>query len=147
MFNRFFLAAAVLAAFFVVSLPPLSWGQPKTIYVFVNKDVPDQALASPQLKNIYLGKKDKWNNNQNITCTTLHSGQCQETFIQQYVKKSQFQYQNYWKKQIFTGMGQPPRAFDSPDQMVDFVSRTTGAIGYSCIPPDTNKVKLLTVNP
>ncbi len=119
--------------------------QSETIYVFANKNVADSALSQADIQNIYLGKKDKWDNNQGINFTALSQGNCYEAFIREFVGRTPFQFQNYWKKQIFTGKGQPPRGFDSVTELVDYVSRTTGAIGFSCTPPDTGKVKVLTI--
>jgi ABC-type phosphate transport system substrate-binding protein len=133
----------VIIAFALVN--PVS-AQPETIYVFANINVPDSALAQGEIQNIYLGKKDKWSDNQKINFTALSSGQCHEAFIKQYVKRTDFQFQNYWKQQIFTGKGQPPRGFASEAELIDYVSRTAGAIGYSCTMPDTGKVKMLTIN-
>jgi ABC-type phosphate transport system substrate-binding protein len=122
------------------------WVKAETVYVFANLNVPDSALTRNEVQNIYLGKKDKWEDNQKINFSALNNGACQETFIKEYVERSTFQFQNYWKKQIFTGKGQPPRGFDSDADIIDYVSRTSGAIGYSCTPPDTGKVKILTIN-
>lgn len=132
-----------LTAFFTAD--PVS-AQPETMYVFVNVNVPDNTLTQSDLQNIYLGKKEKWGNSQSINFTALNSGTCQENFIKQFVERTPFQFQNYWKKQIFTGKGQPPRGFDSETSLIDYVSRTSGAIGYSCSPPDSGKVKILTIN-
>lgn len=115
------------------------------IYVFANPNVGDSVLTPSDIQNIYLGKKDKWRDNQGINFTALSDGECYEAFIRQFVERTPFQFQNYWKKQIFTGKGQPPRGFDSPDELVDYVSRTSGAIGFSCTPPDTGRVKILTI--
>lgn len=119
--------------------------QSETIYIFANKNVTDSSLSQADIQNIYLGKKDKWDNNQGINFTALSQGDCYETFIRQLVGRTPFQFQNYWKKQIFTGKGQPPRGFDAHDELVDYVSRTPGAIGFSCTPPDTGRVKILTI--
>lgn len=120
--------------------------QSETIFVIANPNVPDSTLTQSELQNIYLGKKDKWSDNQKINFTDLSSGPCHEAFIQQYVNRTDFQFQNYWKKQIFTGQGQPPRGFDAEADLIDYVSRTSGAIGFTCTQPDAGKVKILTVN-
>ena len=116
-----------------------------TIYVFANLNVADRVLTQPDLQKIYLGKKVKWADKQGINFTALSSGTCLETFIKEYVKKTPFQFQNYWKKQIFTGKGQPPRGFDNEAELVDYVSRTSGAIGFSCTQPDITMVKILSI--
>ena len=119
--------------------------QSETVYVFANRNVADNTLSKADIQNIYLGKKDKWENNQGINFTALSEGKCYESFIREFVGRTTFQFQNYWKKQIFTGKGQPPRGFDSHGELVDYVSRTPGAIGFSCTTPDSTKVKILTI--
>ena len=140
LFPLFF--AAMIA--FVPAGPAMA--EPETIYVFVNNNVPDSELTRMEIQNIYLGRKDRWSDNQRIIFTTLGQGRCQEAFISQYVQRTSTQFDNYWKRQIFTGQGQPPRSFASESDLIDHVSRTTGAVGYSCTPPDTGKVKVLTIN-
>ena len=143
--KRIFWLSTVCMAFSALMMAAPIAAQTETIYVFTNVNVADNYLSQADLQNIYLGKKDKWSNNQAINFTALNDGQCYESFIRQFVERTPFQFQNYWKKQIFTGKGQPPRGFDSPSELVDYVSRTSGAVGFSCTPPDTAKVKLLTI--
>ncbi|MFZ5562532.1 MAG: hypothetical protein ACOZBW_00655 [Thermodesulfobacteriota bacterium] len=126
------------------------WGLPglsraDTVFVFANADVADGTLTQMEMQNIYLGKKDKWSDNRKINFAALNSGTCHDEFLKQHVARTDFQFQNYWKKQIFTGQGQPPKAFGSEADLIDYVSRTSGAIGYSCTAPDKGKVKIMTV--
>lgn len=130
------------AAFTLIN--PVS-AQSETIYVFANLNVADRVLTQPDLQKIYLGKKNKWIDNQGINFTALSNGTCLETFIKKFVKKSPFQFQNYWKKQIFTGKGRPPLEFETDADLIDYVSRTSGAIGYSCTQPDITMVKILSI--
>ena len=142
---RAFCLAIVCAVMTVFVYADSAPAESQTVFVFVNKGVPDNAVSQTEIQNIYLGRKDRWSDNQKIAFTSLTDGLCHESFIRHYVNRTTFQFQNFWKKQIFTGKGQPPRSFGSDAALVDYVSRTTGAIGYSCSPPDTGKVKLLSV--
>ncbi len=146
MMQRFFLIFLLFIAMTFIFAPNALYAQPETIYVFANMNVQDSVLSQADIQSIYLGKKDKWTNNQGINFTALGNGTCHDAFIRKFVGRTPFQFQNYWKKQIFTGKGQPPRAFDSDAEVVDYVSRTSGAIGFSCTPPDSSKVKVLTIN-
>ncbi|ABW67800.1 hypothetical protein [Desulfosudis oleivorans] len=143
--HRTLLLPALLAAIvgFAVFCPVPA--QAETVYVVANINVSDSSLTQTEIQNIYLGKKDKWNDNQKINFTALAGGPCHETFLKQHVGRSDFQFQNYWKKQIFTGQGQPPKSFASDAELIDYVSKTSGAIGYTCAPPDTEKIKTVTV--
>lgn len=145
MMKKFFLLSLIVAAIITPAVMHPAPAHAETVYVFVNAGVPDGALTQTEIQNIYLGKKDKWNDNQKINFTALSSGPCLEAFLKQHVARTDFQFQNYWKKQIFTGQGQPPRAFASDAELIDYVSRTSGAIGYSCTQPAPGKVKMLTI--
>jgi ABC-type phosphate transport system substrate-binding protein len=143
---RFLLLSFFFAVMVSSGLIHSAWAQTQTIYVIANMDVQDSALSRTDIQNIYLGKKTKWGNNQGINFTALGGGSCHEAFVKEYVGRTDFQFQNYWKKQIFTGNGQPPRSFNSEAELIDYVSRTSGAIGYSCVPPAGGNVKTLTIN-
>lgn len=145
--RRVFLLLFLFATIAALASPVNSVSaQSGTIYVIANMNVPDNALTRNDIQDIYLGKKDKWSDSQKINVTDLNSEQCHKEFVQHYVKKTDIQFQNYWKRQIFIGQGQPPRGFSSDADLIDFVSRTSGAIGYSCTKPDAGKVKILTIN-
>ncbi len=116
------------------------------MFVFTNKAVPDNTLSQTELKNIFLGKKVRWADNQRVDCVMLKDATCQEAFLNQHIRKTPFQFNNYWKKQIFTGKGQPPQTFDSQQALIDYVSQTSGAVGYSCTRPDTTKVNVIQIN-
>ena len=39
----------------------------------------------------------------------------------------------------------PPLEFETDADLIDYVSRTSGAIGYSCTQPDITMVKILSI--
>ncbi len=144
--KHFVFGLAVMAAFALITGGAVNSAVAEEIFVFTNKAVPDSSISQAELKNIFLGKKVRWADNQRIDCVAQKDTSCHESFLQQYIQKNPFQFNNYWKKQIFTGKGQPPRTFASEQELIDYVSRTSGAIGYSCSRPDASLVNIVSVN-
>ena len=98
--------------------------------VIVNSSVTDSSIDEASLQKIYLGKKTKWDNGDKIVPVTLDNGPTHDDFLTTFVKKNSSQFSAYWKKQIFTGQGVPPKSVPSETDVVSFVSSTTGGIGY-----------------
>ena len=140
------ICVAIVAAVATMAGGALDIASAEEIYVFANKSVPDNALSQAELKNIFLGKKVRWTDNQRVDCVMLKDSTCQESFLNQHIRKTSFQFNNYWKKQIFTGKGQPPQTFDSEQALVDYVSQTSGAIGFSCSRPSAAGVKVVSIS-
>jgi ABC-type phosphate transport system substrate-binding protein len=138
---------AIVAAVAMMAGGALDIVRADELYVFTNKSVPDNTLSAAELKNIFLGKKVRWADNQRVDCVMLKDSTCQESFLNQHIRKTSFQFNNYWKKQIFTGKGQPPRAFDSEQALINYVAQTSGAIGFSCSRPSGAGVKVVAISP
>lgn len=115
------------------------------VQIIANKNVPISYISPDMLKDIFLGKKNSWDNGASINFVTLDSGQSHNDFLKDHLQKSDAQYNNYWKKQVFTGQGQMPKSFSSDKAMIDFVAGTNGAIGYVSSTADTGLVKIITV--
>jgi ABC-type phosphate transport system substrate-binding protein len=47
---------------------------------------------------------------------------------------------------VFTGKGQKPKAFKTDEELIQFVSETSGAIGYVSADVTIKNVKTITVN-
>ena len=114
------------------------------VIVIVNKSVSESSLDQKFIKSIYLGKKTSWNDGSNITFVVLN-GDVHDTFLKKYVGKKASQFNAFWKKQIFTGKGIPPKKLDSEKAMVEFVAQTPGAIGYVSANAKVANVKTITV--
>ncbi len=137
------LICAVIAA---MVLPFSSAAFAGEIVVIANKDVPLTSIGSDVLKNIFLVKKTEWDNGNKISFVTLKSCDTQKAFLKTYLKKTPSQYQRYFRTLVFTGKGKTPRAYSSEAEVVRYVSKTGGAIGYVSSGAETGSVKIITVN-
>ncbi len=100
------------------------------VLVISNKDVADEALTTKDVQEIFLGKKSRWKDSTKIQFVTIKNQEIHKAFLKSYVKKSEKQYKNYWRNMVFTGRGIPPKRFKSTRELVEYVSKTEGAVGY-----------------
>lgn len=106
------------------------------VLIITNSSVAPGIVDAEMVKNIYGGHLTKWPDNSKATLTVIETHPVHEEFLKTYMRKSESQFTSTWKKIMFTGKGRYPTRFDSVDQLIDFVSKTQGAIGY--VPADAN---------
>ena len=93
-------------------------------------------LSEDDLKDYYLGKKASWPDGSKVVVVVLKDGASHEKLMGK-LGKSSSQFTTGWKKLVFTGKGAMPEQVGSEDELVAFVAKTPGAIGYA----DAGKVK------
>ena len=115
------------------------------VIIITNKSVNEAKLTKAEIQKIFLGKENQWPDNTKIHVVNLKNEEVHKAFLEEYIGRSATQYKNWWKKMLFTGKGEPPEEFDSVEALVEFVSKTKGAIGYIDTSPENENVKEITV--
>jgi ABC-type phosphate transport system substrate-binding protein len=113
--------------------------------VIVNNANSTSEISSSELKNIYLGKKTSWGNGTKVDVAVLEGGKVHEAFCSGITSKSASQFANFWKTALFTGTGVPPKSARSDAEMIDFVRKNPGAIGYISASSTPSGVKVVSV--
>ena len=116
------------------------------VLVVANKNVPAGSLSIEEVKKIFLSKKTQWRDGSKIQFVALKKGDAQDDFLKSYLQKTQSQYNRYFRTLVFTGKGKAPRTFSTEAEVVRYVSRTAGAIGYVSSGTNTGSAKVITVN-
>jgi ABC-type phosphate transport system substrate-binding protein len=111
-----------------------------------NKSVVD-SMKKEEIKQIFLGKKTRWEDDTKITFAVFSDKSACNLFLKDYIGKTYSQYRNYWKKQVFTGKGRMPMTFKNAEELVNFISITEGAISFVRAQDidTTETVKIITV--
>lgn len=89
-----------------------------------------KTLKTEDVKSLFLGTLKTWPDGSKVTIVTLKSGDIHENFIKTFTGKSGSQFSNYWKQLVFTGKGSMPNPSATEDELVQFIAKTDGAIGY-----------------
>lgn len=128
--------AALLLAPAGWPIHPASGGEVKIV---ANAKVPVSALGKAELEDIFLGKKKTWSDGSTITFV-VQGGAIQDDFLSTYINKTASQFDNYWRKMVFTGTGKAPKSFTSDAEVVGFVTANPGAIGFTAAESSGAKV-------
>lgn len=100
------------------------------VVLIVNPENTIDALSRRDLKKIYFNQISHWRDGVRVVPVTLASGNIHNAFLMRYLRKNEHQFSLFWKRLLFSGNGVPPVSFASEEEVIDFVARTPGAIGY-----------------
>jgi len=99
--------------------------------VVVNKSVAIEKITSSQLRRIYSMRQVRWNENLPIAVFVLPSQSIiHQKFCKESLKIFPYQLDRIWNKLTFSGLGVAPTIVNSPQELLQAVKRTPGAIGY-----------------
>jgi ABC-type phosphate transport system substrate-binding protein len=131
----------------IVLLPWVSVSaQTGNTVIIVNSELKVSVLDRETVQNIFLGKKNKWEDGNKIVPVTLQEGDTHRIFLKNIVNKNPSTFKNYWLAKVFTGKGIPPISFKEEAELIEYVAKTKGAIGYvSANTPIINRVKVLNI--
>jgi hypothetical protein len=104
--------------------------QAADLKVIVNHSVGASAVTADELKGVFLGTKSSLSDGSHVEPVLLKSGAAHETFLKEYVGKTDDALNTYYRSLVFTGKGSMPKAFASDAEVISYVEKTKGAIGY-----------------
>lgn len=99
--------------------------------VIVHPSNPVTSVDQRFLADAFLKKVTRWGHDEAIRPVDLHADSpVRRHFSDDALKRSVAAVKNYWQQLVFSGRGIPPPEMDSDEQVVKFVLRNPGAIGY-----------------
>jgi hypothetical protein len=104
------------------------------------------AVGRRFLEDAFLKKVTMWPSGQVILPADLGpNSRVRRQFTEDVLKRSVLAVRAYWQQRIFSGRDLPPPEFDSDDDVVKYVLRREGTIGYVSGAAHLNGCKVLTV--
>ena len=117
---------ALALGFAVVAAPASA----QSFVVIVNTANPVKVMSVQQVSGLFL-KKDRWANSRATAPVDLaRSSPVRADFTRMVHNRTVDAVTNYWSQQMFAGKGFPPPEKSTDDQVVEYVRRNPGAIGY-----------------
>ena len=114
--------------------------------IIVNPDNPVGSLDRRFLTDVYLKKTTRWASDEAIRPVDLGPGSpVRRVFSDDVLKRSVSAIKSYWQQMVFSGRGVPPPELDNDGQVVRFVLKNRGAIGYVSDGADVAGAKIVPV--
>ena len=114
--------------------------------IIVNPDNPVSSLERRFLTDVYLKKATRWANDEAIRPVDLGPGSpIRRAFSDDVLKRSVSAIKSYWQQMVFSGRGVPPPELDNDGEVVRFVLKNRGAVGYVSSGSDVAGAKIVPV--
>lgn len=117
------------------------------IKVIANSSVTTDFISAGELKRIYLLQSKKLKDGSVVEPVLQKRGAVHDTFSRQFLDRDGEEIRIYYHGIVFTGKGSMPREVNSDEEMVSYVARTRGAIGYVSGGANIDGVRALFVAP
>jgi hypothetical protein len=115
------------------------------VKVIANPSVGASSVSADDLKSLFLEEKSSLADGSHAVPVLEKGGAAHESFLKQYLDKNDSALQIYYRSLVFTGKGSMPKAVGSDAEMVAYVAKTKGAVGYVSADASTEGVKTLEV--
>jgi ABC-type phosphate transport system substrate-binding protein len=100
------------------------------VVIITNPGTPLQEISAEDLKSIFLRTKTSVRGGTHMEPVVAKSGPAHIEFLRSYLGKTDAALQIYYRSLVFSGQGSMPIAVGSDAEVVAFVEKTRGAIGY-----------------
>src|ERR1700691_6360445 len=101
----------------------------ENVKVIANSSVKTDAISAADLKRVFLEEKMALADGSHVEPVIERSGRVHAAFLE-YLGMSEDDLQTYYRTLVFTGKGSMPKELGSDAEVVAYVARTRGAIGY-----------------
>jgi len=115
------------------------------VKVIANASVKADTISAADLKRVFLEEKNSLADGSHVEPVLDKDRQVHAAFLQEYLGMSEDDLQAYYRTLVFTGRGSMPKALGSDAEVVAYVARTRGAVGYVSSAANTEGVKALAI--
>jgi hypothetical protein len=112
--------------------------------LIANSSVDAASVSLEDVKSVYLETKMALGSG-HVTPVLAKSGAAHEAFLKECLGKSEAALSTYYRSLVFTGKGAMPKALGSDAEVVEFVAKTKGAIGYVGAAAGAGSAKVLEI--
>jgi hypothetical protein len=113
--------------------------------IIANPSVGASSVSVDELKGVFLATKSSLSDGSHVEPVLEKDGPAHEAFLKEFVGKSDSALSTYYRSLVFTGKASMPKTTASDAEMVAYVAKTKGAIGYVSAAASTPGVKTLEV--
>ena len=115
------------------------------VVIIANSSVPVDSLSHNGLREVFLGRETIWNNELMVKVVIQKESSAHTFFTRKLMHKSPDQFYRYWREQLYLGHSSLPASFNNEKDLIEYVARTPGAIGYVSTAPESNQIKKIRI--
>lgn len=135
--RRGFLCAVLSFPLLVFGGLRQAFGSVAPFVLIVNRENRIDSATRDFLEQAFLKKTTRWNDDEPIRPVDLApASPVRRAFSERILRRSVEAVKNYWQQRIFSGRAVPPPELDSDREVVAYVAKHRGGIGY--VSPDTD---------
>ena len=116
-----------------------------SIKVIANSSVRADTISEAELKRVFLEERISLPDGTHVEPVLMKEGAVEKAFLQKYLGVTEDDLQIYYRTLLFTGRGSIPKVLESDAEVVAYVARTRGAIGYVSASASAVGVKTLAI--
>ncbi len=113
--------------------------------VIANPSVGVSSISADELKGVFLATKTALSDGSHVEPVLAKGGATHEAFIKEYLGKTDSALQTYYRSLVFTGKASMPKTLGADAEVVAYVAKTKGAVGYVGAAAGTAGVKTLEI--
>jgi TonB family protein len=117
------------------------------VKVIANGSVKADMISASEVKSVFLEESNSLGDGTHVEPVLEKDGPVHEAFLHEYLAGTDNDLQSYYRALVFSGRGSMPKQLGSDAEMVAYVARTKGAIGYVSAETTVEDVKTLTIVP
>jgi ABC-type phosphate transport system substrate-binding protein len=118
----------------------------QTFKIIVNSSNSVTSLTKKEASDFFLKKKTKWSDGASVMPVDLTSGsKVRDDFSQQIHGKGTSAIRSFWQQAAFSGTASAPPEKSNDTEIIDFVKKNPGAIGYVSSNSNTDGVKTISI--
>lgn len=124
---------------------PMAQEQP-SFKVITHPANPVTSLSKTEVSKILLKKVSKWDTGQWVKAVDQGGkGSVREVFTKEIHGRSLSSIKRFWQRQVFSGTDVPPPELANDKEVLEYVRKTEGALGYVSVDAPEDGVKVLDI--
>ena len=115
------------------------------IKIVANSGVRISEISRDELNRIFLMTKTSLQGADHVEPVLETAGPAHKIFLREYIGRTDAALMTYYRSLVFTGKASIPKTFSTDAELIEYVAKTNGAIGYVSASANTAGVKILKV--
>ena len=100
------------------------------VQIIANESIQVNSVSSEELKSLFLLNKTTLSDGSRVEPVLEKGGPVHENFVKGIVGKTDAALQTYYRSLVFTGKASMPKTLGGDTEVIAYVAKTKGALGY-----------------